>query len=293
MQLIDVTALARPIDPRYPTNLAISVVSLLVAVGGTIYSVMSSDGWLDAMLWGVGTALTVFLAWALARELDPDHDLSAFAAAALGLAGLISFGQPSLLSLLWLLLLLRVVNRTVGVPARPLDSLGVLGLAGWLAWQGAWPAALVTAFGFLADGLLRNPLRRHLVFAALALALAVAGAVVHAPVADHVHSLAAGDVQVPFDWAINGAVAALWIVVIYTTDRMVSRGDTTGQPLHAGRVQAAQGLALLAGFLWVLQREQVGIVALMPLWAAMLGVGLWRVGVLIVTGQGEGEGAAE
>jgi len=285
MQLTDVTALARPIDPRYPTNLAISVASLVVAAGGAVYRVTSGDGWLDALLWGVGAAFAVFLAWALARELDPDHDLSAFVAAALAVIGLISLGQPALLPLFWLLLLLRVVNRTTGVPARPLDSLGVLGLAGWLAWQDVWPAALVTALGFLLDALLPNPLRRHLAFAGLALLALVATGIGHEHATDELFASA--------DWVVIGGVAALWVVVVYTSDYVTSRGDVTGQRLSVPRVQAAQGLALLAAFLWAWQLGQEGVVDLMPVWAAMLGVGLWRLGLLVFQGydthQGEGE----
>jgi hypothetical protein len=274
MQLTDVTTLARPIDPRYPTNLAISVVSLLVGAGGTLSRLLSGDGWGDALLWGAGAALAVFLAWALARETDPDHDLSAFVAAALALAGLFVLGLPTLLPLFWLLMLLRVVNRTTGVPARPLDSLAVLGVAGWLAWQGAETAARITALGLLLDALLPNPLRRHLVLAGVALA----GAVVVAVARDS----AGGEPLSPAGWAGLAAVAGLWIVVILTSGRVVSVGDATGEPLEAMRVQAAQGIALLTGLLWAAEVGRAWVVELRPLWAALIGVGLWRAGVLVM-----------
>ncbi|MBN1660096.1 MAG: hypothetical protein JXA93_16970 [Anaerolineae bacterium] len=278
MQLTDITALARSIDLRYPTNLAISIVSLLVAAGIAFYRAFSGDPWIDALPWGVGAAFTVFLAWALAREIDPDHDLSAFVAAALALIGLIAFGQPSLLSLLWLLLLLRMVNRTTGVPARPLDSLAVLGLAGWLTWQGWESAARVTALGFLLDALLPKPLRHHLALAGLALVGAVAAGIVL--------DSAAGEPLSPVGWAGLAAVAVFWMAVILTSGRVVSVGDRTGQRLEAMRVQAAQGLALLAGLLWAGQLGWTGGVDLVSLWAALIGVTLWRAGVLVVGWRG-------
>jgi hypothetical protein len=80
----------------------------------------------------------VFLAWVLCRELDPDHDLSAFVAVGLALGGLFLWGLTRLVVLLWLILILRVVNRTMGLPAGILDSLAVLGLGIWLSFGGNW-----------------------------------------------------------------------------------------------------------------------------------------------------------
>ena len=117
MKLTDVTTLGRPVDPRYPTNLAVVVLSPVVVVAGTIYRLVSGYALLEGVLWGIGAGLAVFLAWALGRELDPDHDLSAFVGAGLTVFGLLLTGLPSLLVLFWLLLALRVVNRSTGLPA--------------------------------------------------------------------------------------------------------------------------------------------------------------------------------
>ena len=59
-------------------------------------------------------SLVVVLSWAIARELDPDYDLSAFVATGLSLVGLIMFGLPKITVLLWILLVARMVNRTRG-----------------------------------------------------------------------------------------------------------------------------------------------------------------------------------
>ena len=75
---------------------------------------------------------------------------------------LLLIDTPSLLVVLWLLLVLRIVNRTVGLPAKPLDSPAVLGLGACLTWQGYWMVGLMTAVAFLLDGLLSPPLRTHL-----------------------------------------------------------------------------------------------------------------------------------
>jgi hypothetical protein len=290
MQFTDFTTLGRPIDPRYPTNVAISIVSVVVAAGGAVYRIVVGDPWLDGILWGVGAALAVFLAWALGRELDPDHDLAAFAGAALALPALIWLGQPAFLAIFWVLLLVRVVDRTVGLPARLLDSLALLGLAGWLAWQGSWPAALLSGLAFLLDAFLPpsdpsregDPRRRHLILAAVALAAAVVAAIWRGD-GQAGAALSAGA------WAGLAVVSVLFLVVIATSRRVTSVCDARARPLVAVRIQADQALALLAGLLFAWQQGVDGVQALAPLWAAMLGVALWRIGTLVAGQREEAE----
>ena len=148
------TALGRPIDPGYPTNRAIAVLSAIVMLAATIGQMLFGTAWLESTVWGAGVGVTIVLTWAVGRELDPDHDLSAFVGAALVLPGLLLFDLPAFLLVLWLLLALRIVNRTARQPAKPLDTVAVLGLGGWLTWQGNWVAGLITAAAFLFDGLL-------------------------------------------------------------------------------------------------------------------------------------------
>jgi hypothetical protein len=288
MEFTDFTTLGRPIDPRYPTNVAISIVGFVVAAGGAVYRILAGDSWLDGILWGAGAALAVFLSWALARELDPDYDLAAFAGAALALPALIWLGQPAFLALFWVLLLVRVVDRTVGLPARPLDSLALVGLAGWLAWQGSWPAPLLTGVAFLLDALLPpsdprrdgDTQRRHLSLASIAVAAAVAAAIWRGD--GHAGApLSAGA------WAGLAVASVLFLVVIATSRRVTSVCDARGQPLVAARVQADQALALLAGLLFAWQQGADGVQALAPLWAAMLGAALWRIGTLVTGRRGE------
>jgi hypothetical protein len=174
MKLSDFTSLGRiPIDPRYPTNLAIGALSLVVTIAGTLWRLLSGLALLESALWGIGAGLVVFLTWALGREIDPDHDLSAFVGAGLVLIALLFLDIPALLVVLWLLTVLRIVNRTVGLPAKPLDSLAVFGLGAWLTWQGYWMAGLITAAAFLLDGLLSPPLRYHLFASGLTLVITV------------------------------------------------------------------------------------------------------------------------
>jgi hypothetical protein len=218
----------------------------------------------------------MFLTWALGRELDPDHDLSAFVGAGLVLIALLLAGAPSLLLILWVLLVLRIVNRTVGLPAKPLDSVGFLGLSAWLTWQGYWMTGLVTAVAFLLDGLLSPPLRRSLFLSGLVSVITVVLSIFHGGMA-----MESGSTMFVVVFSI--VVAGLFLPVIATTRKVEAVGDATGEVLNPRRVQAAQALALLIALLFAWWAGVSGLITLLPLWAAMIGVGLYRLAILILS----------
>jgi hypothetical protein len=276
MRMSDITALGRLPDPRYPTNRAIMLLALAFAVAGAILQSLRGAALPASINWGVGAGFALFLAWALGRELDPDYDLSAFVGAGLALVAVLLAEVPPLMVILWLLLVLRLVNRTVGLPARPLDTLGVLGLGTWLTWQGDWIVGLVTAVAFLLDGLLSPPLRYHLFVSGLALLATLVLSVFH------------GDATAESGPTVAVAVASLvmaglFAVVIATCREVEAVGDATGKPLHPRRVRAAQILALVAALLYAWWAGAAGVLAMLPLWAAMVGVSLYRLATLFLS----------
>ena len=277
MKLTDFTALGRtPIDPSYPTNWAIAALALVVAIAGAIVHLLTGAALLESVLWGIGAGFLPFLTWALGRELDPDHDLSAFVGAGLVLIAFLLPDMPSLVLILWLLLVLRIVNRSVGLPAKPLDSLGVLGLGAWLAWQGYWQVGLMTAVAFLLDGLLSQPLRYHLFVSGLAFVTTVAITIFHGEMA-----MESGPTM-PLVIA-SVVLVGLFTIVIATTRKVEAVGDATGKVLNPRRVQAAQVLALLTGLLFAWWAGASGVVTVLPLWAAMIGVSLYRLASLFLS----------
>ncbi|MEJ2210545.1 MAG: hypothetical protein P8129_16115 [Anaerolineae bacterium] len=268
MDMSDVTAVGRPVDPRYPTNLAIAIITALVAVAGAAWQWLTGATLFGGALWGIGAGLAVFLAWALARELDPDHDLSAFVGAGLTLVALPFLGLPQFLSLFWMMLALRIVNRTVGLPARPLDSLAILGLGLWLTWSGGWIYGLATAAALFLDGWQAPPLRRHLLLSGVTLAATILLALLANP------ALSGG-----WDWGwlrfVTYVAGLLFLIATETMDTPQALCDETGEPVRPARVRAAQLLALVTALMVMGRSGQGGLIALLPLWAAMLGVALY------------------
>ncbi len=165
------SGIGRPLDFTYPTN---RVVLALVPVGGLLGLWLTGGSPIAGFMTG---AASVFLGWALARELAPDHPLAAFGASALSLLSLIVWPEPSLAAGFTTLLLTRIVNRTVGLPATLVDGLVVVAATLYTAWALVAPTLLAVAgCTWIADRLLepKGP-RRHTFFGLGSLVAAAVG----------------------------------------------------------------------------------------------------------------------
>lgn len=117
--------LGRKIDFNYKTNKFITIAAAIVAVIGWISTGNPKSG----LMIGV----SVFLTWALSRELDPTHDYSAFLGAGFSLLNLVYYENIELLVVFWLLLLIRLVNGITGKDRTMVDVVSVLGLTVYLS----------------------------------------------------------------------------------------------------------------------------------------------------------------
>jgi hypothetical protein len=268
MKLSKITSIGRPVDFSYPTNRAIGIFSAVVLVITMLLQLFAGKDLFTAWFWGVGAGLTVFLAWALCRELDPDHDNSAFAAAGLAFIGLFFLGLANLGRLFWLLLAVRVVNRTTGLPATIVDSLAVVGLSGWLVYNGNWGFGLLTTIAFLLDSQLAPPHKQQLIFAGLSALSTVALVVLQGPLFP----------EGGFSWgagAIALGLSAVFIPVILGSSTLKSMEDESGEGMKPARVQAGQVLALMAGVEIALWSGTLGFKSVMPLWATVVGAAVY------------------
>lgn len=267
------TNLGRTIDLRHPTNVAVTLISGLAVVGGFTFQIVTGAGWIDGLIWGAKLGLTFFLTWALTREVDPDEPYSAFLSAGIALVGAILLAVPSLLAALWLILLLRVVNRTAGLPASRLDSLAVLGIGSFLAFKRGWPYGFASAIAFAMDNRLPQRHKTHLWFANAALLVALIAAI-FGPALRPTGGWSGLQLLAVFGSAL------LFVPVIIRSRRLSCVDDRTGTPLHPWRVQSAQILSVVAGLLTAWWGGWMGVVELWPLWAAMLGAALYHLLVL-------------
>jgi hypothetical protein len=267
------STVGRPIDFRYKTNRAIFFATCGVILVAAIIRFATGSVLLDGTIWGVKAGIAVFLTWALCRELDPDHDLSAFVAAFLLLGSLSWIGLPSLVLLFWMLIASRIVNRTTGAAASILDSFILLALATWLTRQFGVAILLLTAGTFLLDAWIGPRTQRQFAMAVLAIAAAVSTILLQ-------WTAHYGE-QSP-----NSCLVALAFCVVFTpvfigASKVKTMDDKSIARLHPLRIQSAQVMALLSGILLALLLGETGLKSCAPLWAIAVGAPLfWAIGKL-------------
>ena len=231
------TSLARPIDPAYLTNRALLIVLVVVSLLSAGLAVVGDVGTgpLSAAFNG---ALVSFAAWALTRELAPDYNGAAFVALAFAWLLNVALGTDKVLLLFVALVLVRMVNRSTGLPWRLLDTLGVFGFCSWAAISTQQPLILlVAALAFTLDAVLDEPLRRHYLAAAACLPVFVWVLAGDA-------ALMSGDLSV-WDWSLVGVFGLGIVLVVMTSSDPVSYCDVSPDRLDRVRVSAGLVVGLL------------------------------------------------
>ncbi|UHD17932.1 hypothetical protein [Thiocapsa bogorovii] len=282
MNLRQISGIARPIEPGYPTNRWIAVLTLLVLIAGGVWRLLDGDGWLTASGWSASAAVSFFLAWALARELDPDRELAAFVAAgftlpALAAAGLGWLPLPDLAALFLVLLAMRVMNRSTGVAATVPDTVGLLGLGLWLGYESSPIYLAVAVAALLIDALLGPADRRRVILAVLAATIGGVLVAIGDPPYAPPSPPTSAPMWVPVPVLAALIMSAIFAVTIRAADQVQSLADATAEPLSPRRVRAGQLLALLTALGLTLAHGSPGLTGLLPLWAAMAATGAYRI----------------
>jgi hypothetical protein len=259
------SALGRSIDLEYKSNLIAVVGALAAAVLFGSYNLIATAPLQTS--W-VGAGIGAFLAWAIARELDPDRPTSATNAIAVStLVSLVA--PPSLLTALGVLIGARLVTGSANVEMGRFDPVVVVGLGALLGAGRTSPAAVpVLLAGIVIFG---DRSRRSIVIAVLTAVAAAASMIVTAPlVAWHPPDL----------WTVGFLVAALLaMVVIIPAAEPVSQTDSgesvlVGWRVSASRVAAAGTVAIAFAVSGEVGTKDVYA----TVGAALLAVALARVG---------------
>jgi len=266
--LQQLTTIARRVDPEYPTNRAIIILTLVITAMAAAASLFMGQAPIESIISGLIAGLAVFLAWAIARELDPDSEYAAFLPALICICLLIFFPQPGVLTALFLLLLLRIINRTTGQPAGVLDSAALLLLAGWLVLGGFWVAGPAAIVAFILDRRLNDPNHRQGWFAVIAF-LGMLGILLYGNVPRMIPPDSSA-----ISWLFLLA-PLLFLSVIQRSGRVRSPGDQTGEPLDTGRVQAARVLFLSVVMLAIATGGSGIMAILLVPWAGLVGLGMY------------------
>lgn len=249
------TSVGRPLDPAWPSNKAVLVLLPLAAILGATLEWADGGTPGAVLLRALNLALALFLSWALARELDPDDQSVAFISLAAGVLVGMLLDSPGLLAAVATLGLIRVVNRSTGLPARKSDSVVLVLLTITVIYSTGSPLfGGVAALAFVLDGSLKEPLRHQWVFALVCLG----GMVVY--LVDHDGGLGLpGTPNSLFEW-LSVLFLLMFALDILLTRRIRSRGDINDRPLLVGRVRGGMAVGLLAALQSVDRPENVAVI---------------------------------
>lgn len=168
-----ISALGRPIDLSYPTNRILVIVVLLAMATTLLYRLISGVPLVEAIFNAGTVSLTVFLAWSLGREFDPQSDWSAFVSLPFSFILALTAGNPAFMALVYILLFSRVLNGTTGVKTKMTDYLLLLAFAAQLFYNGLAVALPVLVFVTALDATLEPKNRQGFLFSLVALAVLI------------------------------------------------------------------------------------------------------------------------
>ena len=256
-------------DFDHPSNVVISLVSVIALAGGFIVRLTTGQDWQTSILWGLGVSVSVFLAWALSREIEPGKDLPSYFTIAITLIAVFFYYPPNFLGLIWLMLALRMVNRSTGLKARWQDSVLITFVSGVLIWFGYWQFTLMGALVFLFDAWLREKHPRQYWFAIIHVIMFVVVFITNT----RPPSLYLPSVQVIIPVVI---VSVLMVVTTLVQRETGAVDDVHQNQLRLKRIQATRLLALFIGLIVTFWNGDPGFRRLMPLWAALAGSAVYR-----------------
>jgi len=265
----NISSLARPVDPFYFTNLLISIVSVVVGGVALIYAFSQGDELVEAIFFAGQMAITVFVVWFFARELDPVYEWSAFVAVAVSLVMMAVWGTSvALLPVAVMAMYARVVNGVIGMPLLVTDVIVLVVVAGLVGLTDYWLIGIMGTVAMLYDRTAKYP-------KPLVAILMVTLTVFAAWQADQL-------VAPSIEGSIGGLVLMLSGIFLLIAQPMAKRPitmttDRTKESLNGQAILNAQNLIVLTGVILAIYIGQPALEGLIILWASMVGVILWQV----------------
>ena len=109
--------------------------------------------------------------WLIAQELDPDRKLGGIIGGGLSIVAALTLGEGNVLVLLWLLFILRMLNRTSGSRHKIGDNVFLIFIAYWLGKDGYWLYPVLTGTAYIIESQIRGGYYRSLYLGGLAFAV--------------------------------------------------------------------------------------------------------------------------
>ena len=258
--------LSRDLSLFDPTMKIVFTLSILVILASLLWKTLFSNVTSEvSTVFALNNGAIFFFSWLLAREVDPDRPRAAFVSAAISVAAALIWGIGDIAVLFWLMMLLRLLNRSAGVSAGLFDNLLILLATYFVAYKGYWLYAALTAVAYTLETQLPKGSPRSYYAAGFAFWIATLS-----------QGIPLGGSNIPADvFSFMILATILFLPIVRMSTFLSSIGDYDKQPLNTYRVQAAQIFFLATAFLLVWFYGEKVINSLLPLWSIACGTGLY------------------
>ena len=256
--------LGRPIDfDNKVTKLAV-MCAVIISVLVTLWKSMTGMESGPAVVVAVGYALGFLLCYMIAQELDPDRQLGGIIGGGLTLIAYYFLGEGNILVMLWLLFILRMLNRSSGDRHRIGDNVIIIGTAIWLGKDGFWVYPLLTGAAYILESQIQAGYFRSLYLAGISLA-----GLVIAEFSKQPNILSMNYIY------IMSAAFILYLPEIRISYYTQAKGDKTGKRLLPKRLQTMMGFFLMILFSSTFLHGNAAAQALLPAAMAAIGIGAY------------------
>ncbi len=262
--------LGRPIDFGEKVNKVAMLTTIFICVAVTLWKTSSGMDSGEAVMFSMTSGLGFLLSYIIALELDPDRQLGGLIGGALTVLGYYFFGAGNITVMLWLLFILRMLNRSSGDRHRIGDNVIIIASAVWLGKEGFWVYPLLTGAAYILESQIKGGYFRSLYLAGISLAGLI------------IAEFSKESVVLTMDMIVLNCFAIiLFLPEIRIAEYTQAKGDKNGKRLIPKRLQATMGFFCMLLVAAIFLHGNEAGKQLLPGTMAAIGCGLYLLVALM------------
>ena len=262
--------LGRPIDFGEKVNKVAMLTTIFICVAVTLWKTSSGMDSGEAVMFSMTSGLGFLLSYIIALELDPDRQLGGLIGGALTVLGYYFFGAGNITVMLWLLFILRMLNRSSGDRHRIGDNVIIIASAVWLGKEGFWVYPLLTGAAYILESQIKGGYFRSLYLAGISLAGLI------------IAEFSKESVVLTMDMIVLNCFAIiLFLPEIRIAEYTQAQGDKNGKRLIPKRLQATMGFFCMLLVAAIFLHGNEAGKQLLPGTMAAIGCGLYLLVALM------------
>lgn len=262
--------LGRPVDFGEKVNKVAMLTTIFICVAVTLWKTSSGMDSGEAVMFSMTSGLGFLLSYIIALELDPDRQLGGLIGGTLTVLGYYFFGAGNITVMLWLLFILRMLNRSSGDRHRIGDNVIIIASAVWLGKEGFWVYPLLTGAAYILESQIKGGYFRSLYLAGISLAGLI------------IAEFSKESVVLTMDMIVLNCFAIiLFLPEIRITEYTQAKGDKNGKRLIPKRLQATMGFFCMLLVAAIFLHGNEAGKQLLPGTMAAIGCGLYLLVALM------------